>query len=72
MKIINFYILKGNSMFKKISFLIVVAFLTLGSGCSTYNSIVPDWASIGSTSSDTKATKDSSDSSSWWNPFSWF
>ena len=58
-------------MFKKISFLIVVGFLTLGTGCSTYNSIVPDWASIGSTSSDTKTTKDSSDSSSWWNPFSW-
>ena len=72
MKTINFYILKGNNMFKKISFLIVVAFLTLGSGCSTYNSIVPDWASIGSTSSDTKPTKDSGDSSSWWNPFSWF
>jgi len=59
-------------MFKKISFLIIVAFLTLSSGCSTYNSIVPDWASIGSTSSDTKPTKDSGDSSSWWNPFSWF
>lgn len=72
MKTINFYILKGNNMFKKISFLIVVAFLTLGSGCSTYNSIVPDWASIGSTSSDTNRSKDSSESSSWWNPFSWF
>ena len=72
MKTINFYILKGNNMFKKISFLIFVAFLTLGSGCSTYNSIVPDGASIGSTSSDTKPTKDSGDSSSWWNPFSWF
>ena len=59
-------------MFKKISFLIIVTFLTLGSGCSTYNSIVPDWASIGSTSSDTKAKKDSGDSSSWCNPFSWF
>ena len=59
-------------MFKKISFLIVVAFLTLGSGCATYNSIVPEWASVGSTSSDTKSSKDRGESGSWWNPFSWF
>ena len=39
-------------MLKKISILLVVTFMTLGSGCSTYNSIVPDWASIGSSSSE--------------------
>jgi hypothetical protein len=57
---------------KKISILIVVAFMTLGSGCSTYNSIVPDWASIGTTLNETKTSEDSSESGSWWNPFSWF
>ena len=63
---------KGNKVLKKISILIVVAFMTLGSGCSTYNSFVPDWASIGSSASDTKSSDKNNDSSDWWNPFSWF
>ena len=59
-------------MLKKISILLVVTFMTLSSGCSTYNSIVPDWASIGSFSSEVTTSETKSDSGSWWNPFSWF
>ena len=59
-------------MLKKISILLVVTFMTLGSGCSTYNSIVPDWASIGSSSSQSTTSETNNDSGSWWNPFSWF
>jgi hypothetical protein len=59
-------------MLNKINILLVVIFMTLGSGCSTYNSIVPDWASIGSPSSEAKTSGTKNDSGSWWNPFSWF
>ena len=59
-------------MLKKVSILLVVTFMTLGSGCSTYNSIVPDWASIGSSSSQATTSEINNDSGSWWNPFSWF
>jgi hypothetical protein len=57
---------------KKISILLVVTFMTLSSGCSTYNSIVPDWASIILSSSQATTSEINNDSSSWWNPFSWF
>ena len=61
-------------MIKKISVLLVVTFMMFGSGCSTYNSFVPDWATIGSSSvSDTTKTIEKEDNDwSWWNPFSWF
>ena len=59
-------------MLKKVGVLLVVTFMTLGSGCSTYNSIVPDWASIGSSSSQATTSETKNDSGSWWNPFSWF
>ncbi len=61
-------------MIKKISVLLIVSFMMIGSGCSTYNSIVPDWASIGasSTSDTTKTVEKNDDDWSWWNPFSWF
>ena len=51
---------------------LVASFLSV-SGCSTYNSIVPEWAQIGSsvTESETEANTDD-DNSVWWNPFSWF
>ena len=51
---------------------LVASFLSV-SGCSTYNSIVPEWAQIGSsgTESETEANTDD-DKSVWWNPFSWF
>ena len=35
-------------MTKKLAVLIVASFIFMGSGCSTYNSLVPDWAKIGS------------------------
>jgi len=61
-------------MTKKISIIITIAFMMISTSCSTYNSLVPDFATIGSSSvSDTtKNNKDNSDDSSWWNPFSWF
>ena len=61
-------------MTKKISIIIIIAFMMISTSCSTYNSLVPDFATIGSSSvSDTiKNNKDNSDDSSWWNPFSWF
>ena len=59
-------------MLKKVSVLLVVTFMTLGSGCSTYNSIVPNWASTGSSYSQATTSEINNDSGSWWNPFSWF
>jgi len=35
-------------MIKKFSILLIATFMFVGSGCSTYNSYVPDWAKIGS------------------------
>ena len=51
---------------------LVASFLSV-SGCSTYNSIVPEWAQIGSSGveSETEVNTDD-DNSVWWNPFSWF
>jgi len=41
-------------------------------GCSTYNSYAPDWAKIGSSSTEAEASGDSAEKeSTWWNPFSW-
>ena len=61
-------------MTKKISIIITIAFMMLSTSCSTYNSLVPDFATIGSSSvsETTENNKDNSDGSSWWNPFSWF
>ena len=61
-------------MTKKISIIITITFMTLSTSCSTYNSLVPDFATIGasSVSETTENHKDNSDDSSWWNPFSWF
>ncbi len=60
-------------MTKKISIFLFVFFMLFSSGCSTYNSIVPNWATIGAnTTSTSEVTKDVDDGSSWWNPFSWF
>ncbi len=35
-------------MIKKFSILLIATFIFVGSGCSTYNSYVPDWGKIGS------------------------
>ena len=41
-------------------------------GCSTYNSYAPDWAKIGSSSTEAEASGASAEKeSTWWNPFSW-
>ena len=51
---------------------LVASFLSV-SGCSTYNSLVPEWAQIGSSSTETEAEANTDDNDSvWWNPFSWF
>ena len=55
-------------MVKKLTILLIVSFMLFGSGCSTYNSIVPNWATIGSTSN----TDGNKSETRWWNPFSWF
>jgi len=44
--------------------------MTLGSGCSTYNSIVPDWASIALSSSQATTSEINNYSGSWRNLFS--
>ena len=61
-------------MTKKISIIITIAFMMISTGCSTYNSLVPDFATIGSSSvSETiENNKNNSEQASWWNPFSWF
>ena len=51
---------------------LIASFLSIG-GCSTYNSIVPEWAQIGSSGTETEAESNSGENNSvWWNPFSWF
>lgn len=51
---------------------LVASFLSL-SACSTYNSIVPEWAQIGSSGTESETEADTDDDNSvWWNPFSWF
>ena len=65
--------MKGFNMTKKITVLITLSFLLFSSGCSTYNSLVPNWATIGASSSvETTENKKTDTDSSWWNPFSWF
>ena len=60
-------------MIKKLTVLITLSFLLLSSGCSTYNSFVPNWATIGdSSTAETTENKKADNDSSWWNPFSWF
>ena len=61
-------------MTKKISIIITIAFMMISTGCSTYNSLVPDFATIGSSSvSETiENNNNNSEEASWWNPFSWF
>ena len=56
-------------MKKKICVLLLASFMVFGSGCATYNSMVPDWATIGSNKTD-KADQDQA--AVWWNPFTWF
>ena len=51
---------------------LIASFLSI-SGCSTYNSLVPEWAQIGSSGTETEAEAISDENDSvWWNPFSWF
>ena len=60
-------------MIKNLTVLITLSFLLLSSGCSTYNSFVPNWATIGASSTtETTENKKTDNVSSWWNPFSWF
>ena len=39
--------MKGIKMIKKITIIVLTSLMFLSTGCSTYNSIVPDWAKIG-------------------------
>ena len=59
-------------MTKKISIIITIAFMMISTGCTTYNSLVPDFATIGSSSvSETiENNNNNSEEASWWNPFS--
>ena len=52
-------------MLKEVGNLFVLTFMTLGSGCSTYNTIVLDWASIGSSSSQATTSESNNDIGSW-------
>ena len=59
-------------MTKKISIIITISFLLLSAGCSTYNSLVPNWATITSSSSTETTESNTNKDTIWWNPFSWF
>ena len=61
-------------MTKKISIYITVIFMLISSSCTTYNSLVPDWATLGNSTSveSSESVKNDNNDSSWWNPFSWF
>ena len=53
---------------------LIASFLSI-SGCSTYNSLVPEWAQIGSSGTGTETEVEANtdeNNSVWWNPFSWF
>jgi hypothetical protein len=46
------------------------------SGCSTYDSIAPDWAKVGSSETEnvvvvTEAADDNAETT-WWNPLTWW
>ena len=41
--------MKGIKMIKKFTIIVLTSLMFLSTGCSTYNSIVPDWAKIGDT-----------------------
>ena len=61
------------TMTKKICIFVTVTFMLFSAGCSTYNSFVPNWATIGASTAEATVNKsDDNDDSSWWNPFSWF
>ena len=39
--------MEGTKMIKKFTIIVLTSLMFLSAGCSTYNSIVPDWAKIG-------------------------
>ena len=39
--------MKGTKMIRKFTIIVLTSLIFLSTGCSTYNSIVPDWAKIG-------------------------
>ena len=39
--------MEGIKMLKKFTIIVLTSLMFLSTGCSTYNSIVPDWAKIG-------------------------
>ena len=39
--------MEGIKMIKKFTIIVLTSLMFLSTGCSTYNSIVPDWAKIG-------------------------
>lgn len=41
--------MKGTKMIRKFTIIVSTSLMFLSTGCSTYNSIVPDWAKIGYT-----------------------
>ena len=59
-------------MNKKMIKMALVASVFAFGGCSTYNSYAPDWAKIGSSSTEAEASGVAAEKeSTWWNPFSW-
>ena len=38
--------MEGTKMIKKFTIIVLTSLMFLSTGCSTYNSIVPDWAKI--------------------------
>ena len=39
--------MEGIKMIKKFTIIVLTSLMFLSTGCTTYNSIVPDWAKIG-------------------------
>ena len=59
---------------KLIKAALIASFFSVSS-CSTYNSLAPDWAQIGSSDTGTETEAEAytdENNSVWWNPFSWF
>ena len=64
---------RGMGMKKKLIKAALIASFFSVSSCSTYNSIVPEWAQIGSSGTETDVEANTDENNSvWWNPFSWF
>lgn len=62
-------------MLKKVKLTLITAAIFSLASCSSYNSIMPDWAKIGESATTEDVEKNKTDGENgvdWWNPLTWF